>query len=438
MNKEKLSGFFGNIKEKLEFLKMDEEDADLDWSEDSSDDLHVEEKNVSSGSASTIDLPEGNLKERLARNRRRVMTRRIAAAVLIIAVAGGFTLYNKLATFEDYIIADSYENVVSAGTRYESVGKNIYRYNSDGVSCVSRKNELKWSITYNMQAPITDVSGDKMVIAEQQGSQIYVVDKDGLVGNFETDLPVLKVRISDQGIVAAVLQEDNTTWVNLYQSDGTTVAENKTTVASSGYPLDIDLSPDGQKLMVSYLGIKEGVMTSDVVFYHFGAAGQSAENHIVSSESFQDTVVPEVFFLSNSRAVALCDSGCVIFGGSDAPKQSASVTLSEEIISSFHDEDRIGFLVRSTEEGYTYRMELYNYRGKRTTSKNINADFDEIKLENGQILMFGSRGCAVYTTSGHKKFESAYEKEITDMFYFSEFRKYLIITPDSFDRIRIS
>ena len=133
-------------------------------------------------------MPEGDLKEKLERNRRWVFRRRVALLVLVVLVVGGFVLYNRMYTFTDYVIVDSYENEVASGSKYEAVGKNIYRYNSDGVSCVSRKNELKWSITYNMQGPIADVCGDTMAIAEQQGNQVYVVNKDGLVGNFETCL----------------------------------------------------------------------------------------------------------------------------------------------------------------------------------------------------------------------------------------------------------
>lgn len=431
MNRDKLKNTSEKLLEKLHFLRLDE---DLDQEEE----LQVEERSLSSGNKSKKDLPEGDLKEKLERNRKWKFRRRLALLVLAACVIGGFTLYNKLYTFTDYVIADSIENTVSSGTRYEAVGKNIYRYNSDGISCVTRKNETVWSITYNMQAPIADVCGETMAVAEQQGNQIYVVNEDGLVGNFETLLPILKVRVSKQGVVAAVLQEDDVTWVNLYQADGTSIASDKTTVSESGYPLDVDVSPDGEKLAVSYLGVKEGMIQSSVVFYHFGAAGQTMENHIVSSETYQETVLPEIYFVSNSKAVAVADNGFFVFTGRDEPKQSASVEFEEEIISSFHDDDRIGFLFRSTEEGYGYRMELYNYRGKRKVSRNINADFDKIKIENGQILMYSDSGCDIFTSSGIKRFSSAYEKTIQGIFYFSEFRKYLVITEDSFDRIRIS
>lgn len=427
MKKNKWKDIFKKVTERLRFLKLDD-DLETD------DDIQIEEKILSSGRTA----PEDDLRVRLAARRRRHFRIRVFILILVVFIVGGFVLYNRLHTFSDYVIADSYENEVAAGTEYVSVGKYIYRYNSDGVSCVNRKNVLNWSITYNMQAPITDTCGDTLVIAEQQGTQVLVVDKDGQVGSFETLLPILKVRVSNQGVVAVVLQEDEITWVNLYQPDGTSIASDKTTVTESGYPLDIDISPDGQKLAVSYLAVNEGILRSDVVFYHFGSAGQSKENHIVSSASYQETVIPEIYFTDNSRLVAVSDSGFIVFGGSDAPEESASVSFEEEILSTFHDGNTVGFLFKSTEEGYDYRMELYNYHGKRKVSKNINASFDKVKLENGQIIMYSSGGCSVFTSSGRKRFTSAYEKEIVEMFYFSEFRKYLIITPDSFDRIRIS
>ena len=429
MNKDKWNKNFQQMKEQLNFLKMEE---------DEEDDLEVEERTLSSGDEVKIDLPEGNLKEKLEQNRKRRFRTRLAIFALVVIVIGGFVLYNQLHTFNDYIITESIENVVSPGTKYEAIGKYIYRYNSDGVSCVSRNNELKWSITYNMQAPIVDVCGKTMAIAEQQGNQVYVVNEEGQIGSFETLLPILKVRVSKQGVVAVVLEDDNVTWINLYKADGTAIASDKTTVAESGYPLDMDLSPDGEKLAVSYLGIEEGIMQTDIVFYHFGSAGQAENDYVVSRTTYQEMVMPEIYFAGNACAVAVSDNGYVVFKGSNEPKQSAIVSFDQEIVSCFHDDDRIGFLFADTTGEADYRMEIYNYRGKRKARRLVNADFDEVKMQDGQIIMFSEKECHVFTSSGRKRFDSPYEKAVQDIFYFSSFRKYLVITNDSFDWIRIS
>lgn len=429
MDKNKWKETWANLLDKLSFLRLSD---DL---EDDEEELLVEEKELVLGR----DLPEGNLKEKLEWNRRRTARHRIFLVVLVIAIVGGFWMYNTVHVFRDYVIGESQEIEVASGTQYASIGKKLLRYNSDGVSCMSRDSDTEWSITYSMQAPIADVCYHTMVIAEQQGTQVYVVNENGMIGSFDTQIPILKARAARQGVVALVLQEEDVTWINLYTADGTVIASNKTAIGETGYPLDIDVSPDGQKLAVSYLSVKDGVMTDHVIFYHFGSAGQGKENNIVSGADYVGTVIPQIYFTDNARAVAVSDQGFYVFQGSDAPKERVQVSFDEEIISSFHDEERIGFLFLNEEEGSEeeYRMELYSYGGKRKASKKIDARFDNIKIENGQILMYSDRGFDVFTKSGRLRFSSAYEKAVEEFFYFGEFRKYLVITKDSFDKIRV-
>ncbi len=428
MNTGKWKQRFQSIKGKLRFLSPDDEE-DLES-------LPEEEKSETA-EETAAEEPEPSFEDRLKRQRRIRWIRRIVVVVLILAAVIGFSVYNRLHTFQDYMITKSTENSMTSGTHYEEAGKYLYRYNTDGVSCVTRNDEVKWSVTYSMQAPITDICDTTMVIAEQQDTQIYVVNEDGLLGNFDCLLPVLKVRVSKQGVVAAVLQDDDVTWVNLYELDGTTIASDKTTVTDSGYPMDIDLSPDGENMVVSYMNINEGVMTSDVVFYNFGSAGDARDDHVVNSESFEGAVVPEVYFADNSTAVAVADNGFTVFKGGNTPKKSAECRFEDELVSSFHDNRRIGFLFDNEDGDTDYRLEFYTYGGRQTVSEEIDADFEEIRLQNGRLLMSTASSCTVYSTDGRLRFLSSYEKEVVDFFYFSEYRRYLVITSDSFDNIRI-
>ncbi|MCD8346937.1 MAG: DUF5711 family protein [Lachnospiraceae bacterium] len=436
MNNYKWKERFQNIKERLSIFRI-ADDEDLDELSEFSEQPAYEAGDRTGGRQGGGSLQEElAFEDLLARNRKRRLITRSVLAALLVCVIAGFYLYNREHTFDDYIIAKSIENSMTSGTQYEAVGKYLYRYNSDGVSCVTKKNEVKWSVTYSMQAPIVDVCGTTMVIAEQQGTQVYVVNEDGLLGSFTCLLPILKVRVSNQGVVAVVLQDDDVTWVRLYDASGESIANDKTTISDSGYPLDVDLSPNGEKMVVSYLGIIEGVMTSTVAFYDFGSEGDASSDYIVSSETFSGNIVPQVFFMDNTTAVAVADNGFAVFRGS-TPEKSAEVSFDDEIVSCFYDEETIGFLFADATGENDYRMELYNYRGKQKVSVGVDARFDEIKMENGQILMYTASSCTIYTKSGKLRFTSAYEKEIVDIFYFSEYRRYLVITNDSFDRIRI-
>lgn len=362
----------------------------------------------------------------------------IMSVVLLASAVVGFIVYNRTVTFEGYAVAASFENLVSTGTGYRAIDKDIMKYNSDGVTCVSRNNDVRWSITYSMQSPVVDVCDTTMVIAEQHGNQIYVVNEEGLVGNFETDLPILKACVSRQGVTAAMLQEEEVTWVNLYRPDGTLIASDKTTIAESGHPLAFDISPDGQHMAVSYMGVESGVLTDTMAFYNFGTAGQELENNLASTESFKGTAIPVVYYADNSRVVAVRDDGFTVFEGTEKVKESASADFKAEIISCFHEDQSIGFVFNNEgTAGGRYRIELYGLNGKQKMSLETDYSYKGIRMQNGQILLYNDNSCTAYTASGHLWFHSNYEKEVLDFYYFSEYRKYLVITRNSFDRIRI-
>ena len=85
-------------------------------------------------------------------------------------------------------------------------------------------NEANWSIAYSMQTPAASVCEKTMAIVEQQGNQVYVLNEEGLLGNFETDWPILKARVSAQGVVALVLDEEDATVIELRSSTGEAIA----------------------------------------------------------------------------------------------------------------------------------------------------------------------------------------------------------------------
>ncbi len=439
MNKEKWKELFGRIRKRLSFLRLSVEEAWEDTSdEEQTEETEPEETRSEEKQQTQPEEAAGTVRfeDVLTGIRRRRLLFFAVLILLIAVILFGYYLYNRTHSFTDYILTKSIENTMTSGTQYEEAGQYLYRYNTDGVSCVTRKNEVRWSITYSMQAPIVDVCGTTMVIAEQQGTQIYVINEDGLVGNFTSLLPILKVRVSNQGLVAVVLQDDDVTWINLYDAQGETIASDKTTIADSGYPLDVALSPNGEKMAVSYLGITDGAMTSDIVFYDFSAEGNADEDYVMNRESLAGTAAPEVYFVDNTTAVVVADEGFLVYRGSKMTR-SAECWFDEEIVSCFYSDDTIGFLFQDTGGEALYRMELYNYQAKKKVTAPIDTEFTSIKVQNNKIILYSSSDCSVYTTGGKLQYSSPYEKEIVDIFYFDEFRRYLIITQDSFDRIRI-
>lgn len=429
MDKERNRERLNKWKERLAFLKP--------WDTDDEVGENLEVRQMSA-SDRTGDAPWGE-KRISGRERERRKLYGIGLGVLLLLLAaGGFYYHNVHHTFRGYVVTATEECLDIAGTQYTMLGNKVIKYSSDGVFCVDMRNTPEWSAPYSMQTPIASICGETMVIAEQQGRQVYVVNSKGLMGNFETSLPILRADVSSQGVVALILDDSDVTWVELYDCSGNQLASIKTTLQESGYPLDVAITSNASRLMISFLTVDQGTVSSRISFYDFSSASASDESHLTGSLDYQNRVFPEVYYADGSTPVALSDTGFVVLRNSSAPQERKAVTFEKEIVSSFHDGDYVGFVFANEAEGDRFEMELYNYSGKRVMEKEFDCDYTEIRMDRGEILLYDAKNCVAYATSGVNRFISDYEKQVKYFGKIPGFRKYLVITNDSMDRIRIS
>ena len=424
-NKEKLNKW----KEKLAFLKP------WDMDDEAGEDLEIKEMSSSDNTRGS-GWEGGKLSGEETEKRKKYAAG--LAAALILLVAGGFYYYNGHHTFSGYVVTDTEECLDIVGTEYAMLGNKIIKYSSDGIFCTNVHNKTEWSVAYSMQTPIVDRCRDTMVIAEQQGNQVYVINSTGLMGNFETSRPILRADVSSQGVVALILDDEDVTWVELYDCSGSQLASIKTTLQESGYPLDAAITPGASRLMISFVTVDQGAVNSRISFYDFSSASDSDESHLTGSLDYPGCVFPEVFYADASTPVALSDTGFVVFKDSKIPQEKKKVVFEKEIVSSFHDEDYVGFVFNNEAEDCRFEMELYGYSGKRAIKKEFDCDYTEVKMDQGEILLYDAKNCIVYTVSGTNRFASDYEKQVEYFAKIPGFRKYLVITGDSMDHIRIS
>ena len=72
------------------------------------------------------------------------------------------------------------------------------------------------------------------------------------------------------------MEGKNENYINLYDRKGSQIMERKTAIDQNGYPLDVDLSVNGEKMFSSYLAINEsGELESKLTASNFGEVGQN-------------------------------------------------------------------------------------------------------------------------------------------------------------------
>lgn len=381
-----------------------------------------------------------SLSEKLRLHKDQVRLRTILLAAAAIFLVCALVIFHHVRVFHGYRLQSSVERSDDTATEYVRLENRTLKCNPNGVTCVNDSNEVQWNVTFTMQDPVVDVCGSRVAVGDRSGREIYVFDKNGQVGRYETEYSLNKVRVASQGVVAAVLEDGENTIINVYDTDGNVIVTDKTSMSGGmGYPVDLDISSDGQKLMISFLGMNESNIVTTVAFYNFSSVGQSQSDHLVNSVEYEGHVVPQVSFLSNDYAVAIRDDGLTFFRGRQVPEQKGEITSEQEMISVFYSDDYVGFVTASDEEDqeHAYKMQIYRENGSKSGTCYFDMEYSEISASGDEIILYNSTDVEIYNAGGRKRAAFSYDKEITSIMNVSGFRAYEIITPQSTDRIRL-
>ena len=178
--------------------------------------------------------PEEAYQNRLRRHKHDALRRTVMSIVAVAAIATVVLLYVERRSYHNYRILSASEQEDVVSTKYLEMSGKILRYSPDGASLVNSSMDTYWSVLYEMQNPVADVKDDRAVIADQDGTLLEMFDKNGETGSVTTSYNIVKAKISSSGMVAAILDGGDSTWINFYASDGSLIAENQTHISDPG------------------------------------------------------------------------------------------------------------------------------------------------------------------------------------------------------------
>lgn len=346
--------------------------------------------------------------------------------MILLAVCGTFLLL-KTQTYGLARIASQYPSDVSDTSSYAQFADGIVRYNRDGVVFLNRENEEQWIQPAQIQNPVIKVNGESFAVADSGGNSIMVFTEDGLKGEIETTLPIEKIAVSEQGIVSAILNNESSPKIISYDSTGNILVEQQVSLNTTGYPVAMEMSDDGNMLAVSYLYTQGAQICSRVIFYNFGEAGQSKADNIVFQEEYGNTVIADVFFMGNNCSVAVGDNSFIIYSGGDVPEKVEEVKVDQEIQSVFHSDRYIGFILLNREKS-GYELRLYNRRGDTVINRDIPGMYSHAKIQGDEAVMWEGSMCCIVTDTGVTKFEGDINVEALEFFRAPGLNRYYVMS----------
>lgn len=289
--------------------------------------------------------------------------------------------------------------------QYCAFRDGVVKYNKDGVSFILKGTQEQWIQPSQMKSPAISVRGNSFAVYDVGGNTILVFERSGLKGEIKTTLPVEKLSVSGQGIVAALLKNQSDPVLMVYDAVGNVLAKQKINALTEGYPTAMTLSADGRQLVVAYAGLTNGKVQSVTRLYSFSdsASVQSEENTPQMKFETQGLVGDVAMFSDGSIAV-VGEADFYLYRRGELDKEPKHITFDSSINSICYDDSRIGFLIRDTSTGNSL-FYMYDSTGREIFSRTCKDVYDRVELIRGQLFFKGETQAAIMSVYGEYKFE---------------------------------
>ena len=356
----------------------------------------------------------------------------IVAGVLILAAVLVYALVKNNKVTSSYEVVTSMSRGDDTSVYYCMMRKGMVKYSKDGVAMTNKSGSVLRNQTYEMASPTMTSAGDYVAVGDIGANTIYIFNEYGQLGRVSTDVPIQEIQISEQGVVAAVLSDTSSNYINLYDKQGNSLGSIKASLENTGYPLAIALSPDASKLAVSYLIVKSGSMQSRIVSYDFSDV---EGDHLLDTQELEG-LYPKAAFLDSREVVLFGEKGFVLYQA-DSKKIETQENFDSEINSVFCTNQKLGFIFKNEDDNGKYRMEIYNKAGKKSSTYYFDLDYSGMTADDDEVILYNDEEMLIYQMGGRVRFRGTFNTAVTGVMPSWEDGLYWLIDDQSLREIRI-
>jgi len=343
-----------------------------------------------------------------------------------------FSYYQRVqAVFGSYAVVKEYEKNESSQVKYVSYGNKILKYSKDGAAVIDANGNSVWNGSYTMKNPAISVCGNYLAIADIGGKELYVFNGEDFGKEIQVFGNIIQADVGNQGIVAVAMEDGDSSLIDIYdpyQSNDSLRVQIPTMVNEDGFPIDIALSDDGQKLVTGFIDIADGVMENKATFYNFDEVGQNDINRQTGMVNFESTLLSKLEFLNNNIICAFTENGFHLYSMKERQESIADVTFEQTIKSVMSSGTHVGVVLEEYETEEKYRLLIYNLEGKKVLDETFQFDYDQVLLTSKEVIFTSELSATIIRLNGKKKFEKDFDQNITALLPYDNNRKYYLIS----------
>lgn len=352
---------------------------------------------------------------------RRYYLRRFLILLLIFAaIIGSIYVARALESRRQYT---SIETVweTEGGTeesRYESFGGSLIRYSPDGLAYLDQEGKPVWDYGCSMKDPVIAINGNYGVLGDRQSQLAVIFGLDGVTGTITTTMPLLNLTISAHGVAALMLDDADASVIQFYDRTGLKldITVKNVLAETSGYPMDLSLSPTGTGLILSLVYLDQGSMQTRIAFLNFDV-GKSRSDRVVGLFPYGEALFPQVEYLSDTAACAFGDRQIEFYSlkNEASPELVASIPCDSEVQSVFTGEGQVGVILNG--ENGRYQLRVYNAVGELQMARDISFEYKNAEFSGEYLAFYDSDEALILNTDGKVKYEGPLDGTASKLFF---------------------
>lgn len=354
----------------------------------------------------------------------------IFAMLLLLGIVAAYMRYNSIKTYESYSVVSSDETSGDNLADYTIFAGNVLKVTKDGASYIDEDGVTKWDVSYAMRMPQAEVCGNYAIVTDMNGKDVYVFNTEGEVSRQSLNYDISNADVAEQGVYCLVLAGEDGNYIKCYDKDSSIIYEQKISIENGGYPIDIDISDDGEKLIVSCMRVA-GTRTETVISaYNFGSVGQNENaDRLMGSYTIEDSLYPIVKFTDNDTIVCFGDKDIRIYRMVEKPEERCVIALDgREMQGVFCNSGYVGYIcLSSADSGAKYNVYIYDNSGNLKATSEYDASYDSIYATEDEIIIIGDMDCCIMRFNGTVKFSYSFSKALVNVVPDSKDEEYVVI-----------
>lgn len=343
------------------------------------------------------------IRKRRERNRR---IRIAAAAVLIVGIL--IVLYVlSTSRCEYYTYKDKTDTEENVDVSYETFADGYLKYSSNGIEFQKEFGRSQWNVALSFAHPFLAKSDSYAILGDKGENDLILFNKKGKVRELTLKYPLVQATVSDQGIMEVVLEGTSSNYIQVYAKNGELIADMRSSVDETGYPVTAAISPDGTQLAVSYYSISGTGSKSSIVFYDFSRQLQSDDVTLKGGFDYEDTLIPKLSFVDKNMVAAFGNKATYFYNIEDTPKVANEIKFTKDIESIFENDNYIGYIIDNSDEpeGGKYVLQVYNKKGSKKLERKLDMNYDSIAMWGKEIIAVRENECTILNVKGNILFQ---------------------------------